>query len=73
MEIYAAPVGLKNGCCQQMVQINQHGGQQYKINFFPLFSKKEKSNKKGKNKVQKVVEKWLHFAVSFLLYELPVF
>jgi hypothetical protein len=34
-----------------MIKINQHGSQQNEINFFPIFSKKEKSNKKGKNKV----------------------
>jgi len=59
VKIDAAPVRLKNGICSQMVQIDQHGGKENQIHFFPVFPEKYNGNDKWKNQVQKIMQKRL--------------
>ncbi len=45
MEIDATSVGIEDGSCQKMIQINQHRGNHDKPSPNPIFSKENKSNK----------------------------
>ena len=38
VKVDAAPVGVKNRICQQMVQVNQHGCEENQIDSFPVFA-----------------------------------
>jgi hypothetical protein len=49
VEIDTATIRLENRIRKQMVQINQHGGNEDEIYLFPVFSKASERNKKGKS------------------------
>jgi hypothetical protein len=51
VEIDATSIGLENWISDQMVYIYQHGSDQEEVCFFPIFSKKDKSDKEGKAKM----------------------
>jgi hypothetical protein len=51
VEIDATSIGLENWIGDQMVYIYQHGSDQEQVYFFPIFSKKDKSDKERKTKM----------------------
>ena len=60
MEAYAAPAGIENRVCQQMVKINQHSKDENNICVLPFWPKEEISNCEWKDEVKEIMDYLLH-------------
>lgn len=59
MKAYAAPLWVKNGIGQEVIQIDQHGGDHDQPRPFPFFAEEHPGDQAGKKEVEGVVEKRL--------------
>ena len=57
MKSYAVSIRFENWIGEEMIQIHQHGQQQYQRDLLPVFSEKYKCHHKWKPKMQKVMNK----------------
>jgi hypothetical protein len=60
VEIDAAPIRLKYRVSQQVICINQHGGEHDQVSLFPVLPEKHPGNCTGKNQVEEIVYDYLH-------------
>lgn len=56
MKTDAAPPGMKNRICQQMIQVHSHGRQQDKPGFFPVLSVIEVGDKANDQEVEGIMD-----------------
>ena len=55
MKVDAAAIGLKNRIGEQMIQVDQHRGNQNQVYYLPILLEEPVGDEKGKPEMQKVV------------------
>ncbi len=72
MKTNAAPVWIKDGRCQQMVEIDQHGEQENHIYLTPVIPKKQPCYQARHKQMEAVMNESLQDFLIFLRRESPV-
>ena len=61
MKAYAAPMWVENGRCEQMIEVDEHGGEHDQVSLFPILPKEDPRNECWSQKMQGIVYNCLNY------------